>query len=329
MTLLTLKRRTLKSSLIAGVLGLMAMLATVAQPWATAWSGAAPQLGINDYSQNAAPFTLPFHLVDGYPMIDGRVDGVSGRFLFDTATPWGLYLNNHTLPLSSDTFITTGYAGSGQAMTIYTQDRPIETITVADQIRFENLNGVTHTDWSFTEPTFGTNFLGSMGHEFTQHYLFTIDYVRQQIQFYPFEQAETLLADYAAAGRLVAVIPFTSTDEDNRKPMFDLTLGSEIIHGIWDTGNPGDLQLTAEAEESLRAAGQVTLETSDFLYGNLSPATFANLTGLTLDDQPLATVHHLTYTQGDKNILTMGYQFLKHYITVWNDQDQTLALVRL
>ena len=325
----SLPLKPLKPRLLAGVLGILAtLLVIVAQPWTPAWSGAPPQLGINDYSQNEAPFTLPFHLVDGFVMIDGRVNGVSGRFLWDTATPWGVYLNNHAIPLSNDTFIMTGHAGSGQEMAMYTQNRPIETVTLADQIRFENLNGILHTDWSFTETTFGPNFLGSIGHEFTQHYLFTLDYVRQQIQCYSFDQAETLLADYESAGRLVAVIPFTSTDEDSRKPMFDLTLGSETLHGFWDTGNLGDLHLTAEAQENLTTAGLLTLETSDFWYGSPARQTFANITGLSLDSRPLADIQHLSYTLGDDNTLGMGYQFLKHYITVWNYQDQTLALVR-
>ena len=335
LTLKRLKSLTLKPfkpwkpRFLAGVWGVLAtLLVMVAQPWVPAWSGSPPQIGINDYRQNMAPFTLPFHLVDGFPMIDGTVNGVSGRFLFDTATPWGFYLNNHIIPLGQDTFITMGHAGSGQEMEIYTQDRPIDTVTLADQITFENLAGILHTDWSFTEPTFGQNFLGSIGHEFNQHYLFTVDYLRQRIQFYPFEQAEALLADYEAAGRLVAIIPFTSTDEDSRRPMFDLTLGSETLHGFWDTGNLGDLHLTAASQDNLIAAGLLTLENSDFWYGNRDPQAFANITGLSLGSQPLTDVHHLSYTLGDDNTLGMGYQFLKHYITVWNDQDQTLALVR-
>jgi hypothetical protein len=319
-----LKPLALKKKL---TIAIAALLLAIALPLYPAFSGSPPSLGPNDYSQNPAPFTLPFHLVDGYILVDGQVNDTVGRFLFDTATPWGFFLNHAHVPLGKDTFLQMGHAGSGQEMPLYRQDTPIAAIALADQIAFQNLEGMIHTDWSFTAANLGTDFLGSVGHEFHRNYLYTIDYDRQLIQFYPFDQAEALLADYEAAGRLVAQIKSIDT-EDMLKPRFDLTLGTETLHGFWDTGNLGSLELTASAKVALEAAGLLTLEAGEFVYGVRESSTRANIIGLRLGDQPLADLRNLTFTLGDDNELGMGYQFLKHYITLWNYQDQTFALIR-
>lgn len=308
-------------------ISIIAILFVIVVPLNSAFSGAPPGLGRNDYSQTPAPFTLPFHLVDGYILLDGQVNDTVGRFLFDTATPWGVFLNHSYIPLGKDTFLQTAHAGSGQEMPIYRQDAAVETITLADQVAFQNMEGILHTDWSFTVANLGANLLGSVGHEFNRNYLFTIDYNRQLLQFYPFDQAEALLAGYEAAGRVVAQIKSVD-DEDMLLPRFDLSIGSETLHGFWDTGNLGGLTLTAAAKETLKVAGLLSLEDSEFLYGTHEASTRASLTGLMLGDQPLADLHNLTFTLGDGNELGMGYQFLKNYMTVWNYQDQTVVLIR-
>jgi len=37
------------------------------------------------------------------PLINGRVNNIPGKFLFDTGTHFAFFLNNHRLPLSIDT----------------------------------------------------------------------------------------------------------------------------------------------------------------------------------------------------------------------------------
>jgi hypothetical protein len=115
------------------MIAIAAFLLAIALPWGPAFPGSPPNLGVNDYSQHQAPFTLPFHLVDGYIMVDGTVNDVPGRFLFDTATPWAFYLNNASVPLGKDQFLVLGHAASGQEMPIYTQAQPIDSITLGDQ----------------------------------------------------------------------------------------------------------------------------------------------------------------------------------------------------
>ena len=48
---------------------------------------------------------VPFHLVDGFIMVEGAVNGESGFYMLDTGSPFALFLNNHlphARPVSAD-----------------------------------------------------------------------------------------------------------------------------------------------------------------------------------------------------------------------------------
>jgi len=62
-----------------------------------------PGFTFNEFLIETPHFTLPFHLVNGLPLINGRVNNIPGKFLFDTGTHFAFFLNNHRLPLSIDT----------------------------------------------------------------------------------------------------------------------------------------------------------------------------------------------------------------------------------
>jgi len=113
-----------------------------------------PGFVFNEFLIETPHFTLPFHLVDGLPLIDGQVNEIPGKFLFDTGTHFAFFLNNHRLLLSRDTFLARGTTASGQELVLYQQDRPVESITLADQIIFEEVRSLPHTDWSWEHVTF-------------------------------------------------------------------------------------------------------------------------------------------------------------------------------
>ena len=61
---------------------------------------------------------VPFHLVDGFIMVEGAVNGESGFYMLDTGSPFALFLNNHFLTLGPSRQIASGSAGSGQRVVV-------------------------------------------------------------------------------------------------------------------------------------------------------------------------------------------------------------------
>jgi len=92
-----------------------------------------PSFPFNEFLIETPHFTLPFHLIDGLPVIDGQVNEIPGKFLFDTGTHFAFFLNNHRLPLAKDTFLARGPTASGQELVLYRQDGPVESITLASR----------------------------------------------------------------------------------------------------------------------------------------------------------------------------------------------------
>jgi len=66
--------------------------------------------------------TLPFHLKDGFILIDGQVDSTRGVFILDTGMPFRVILNRHFIPLENGVDVKRGTVASGQAMIIQPHD---------------------------------------------------------------------------------------------------------------------------------------------------------------------------------------------------------------
>jgi hypothetical protein len=59
-------------------------------------------------NETKAQTVFPFHLVNGYILVEAKVNNIKGKFVFDTGTPLNFMLNNNLIPLDKDTFLTTG-----------------------------------------------------------------------------------------------------------------------------------------------------------------------------------------------------------------------------
>lgn len=269
-------------------------------------------------------FTLAFSLLNSHIMLDGTVNGKKGRFLFDTGTEFAFFLNNETLPLAKEEFVAKGHAASGQAMVIYRQQAPIAELTIGRQLRFTDLRGQLHTGWGFLQEAYGmSSFFGSIGHAFSRQYQFTIDYDQQTIAFQSLDQPAHLTAN-----EVIARFNFTPTGVDGKIPEVNLQIGNHDITGFFDTGNPGTLELTEATRDFLEKEGLLSIASSDYAYGNEAPRQYANLNGLRAGQVPLADLRNLTFRTGPQNRLGLGYQFLKHYISVWHAKNRTITLLK-
>lgn len=314
---------------IVTTLGFFSVQMSLASDHAEDGPDATPQAYVfNEYLVPQRRFTLPFQLIDGHILIEGAVNGRHGKFMFDTGTEFPFFLNGHLLPLSPDHLVARGRTGSGEALVLHRQDAPVARIEVADQIRFENLRGLLHADWGFLEEAYTPDFLGTIGHGFNRNYLFVIDYDARTIVFHALDQDEAALAKVMDPARVIATLHFRSTGVGGKMPEVDLRIGGEAITGVFDTGNPGTLDLTEAMKNALEARGNLVLVTAGAAPGIDETPMSGSLGGLSHGALGLHDVHDLIVRIGAINRLGLGYQFLRNYVTAWDYRRQTLTLLK-
>ena len=81
-------------------------------------------LTVNGFSQTSktneqAKIIIPFHLFDGFILIDAEINELKGKFLLDTASPFDFFLNHEKIPLDTTNIIGEGAAGSGQKIVVH------------------------------------------------------------------------------------------------------------------------------------------------------------------------------------------------------------------
>ena len=275
--------------------------------------------------------TLPFHLVDGFILVDGSVNGTRGKFMLDTGSGARVFLNNHRIKLDRDQASGSGFAGSGQRHENFSS--VVDSIRIGDRIRWEKQT-VLHSDFAYVESGITSDFLGFLGYGFLKDYEFELDYDRQVVELFALQgdSGETKI-ERVARDEVVAVLELTFPLEPSL-PFAEFKLAGETISAAFDTGNQTSIHVEGEARDRLLKSGAIAVCGNGAWYGQSTPRrrTYETRT-LAAGDTALAPVRniglfpHPPGTPKGAPEIVLGYQFLKSYVTVWNFEKKTLKLV--
>ncbi|OHY93531.1 hypothetical protein BJD16_12115 [Aeromonas sobria] len=246
-------------------------------------------------------------------MINGRVDAVHGRFMFDTGTPFSYLLNNNILPVNKDEFIASGHAGSGQPVVIFKHRNPAH-ISLFYGVIEEMKSDILHADFDFIQKGVACDFIGMIGIEDLKERIFSINYQEQLIRVY--DELPEIGGEYI---KLLV--------NNNPLPELGLTVGGVSITGYFDTGNLGSLLLTVEAEALLSKAGLLTSKTLNGNHGAPGRIVMGRLSEVKFNDSLYTAVDGLTFEYGESNRLALGYSFLKGYESIWDLKNGAIYLL--
>lgn len=278
---------------------------------------------VSQYLTSKKSISLPFHLIDGFILIDGEVNGKKGKFLFDTGNPEGLLLNNNFLDLKKENHLGNGETGSGQQLIIYQSD--ISKVEIINQITWNNLNNVKHADFGFIEEHMTKDFIGFLGYEFIKNFEFVIDYDAQVIDLYQLDDIGNPSQETYYKEDVIQLLKFRTLSE-KQIPVLEFNLADEKITAFFDTGSQGGIHLVSEFKDKLLQNNNLKLFNNSW-YGQQDTSTYV-LDGLTYNDNKLEKTRNLSISNSDKNEIEMGYQFLKNYKTVWNYKTNTIILLK-
>jgi len=284
--------------------------------------GAQAQSAEQAFHLRGEEVTLPFTLAKNIPFIEGEVNGVRGKLMFDTGARHALALNNRRVPLSGGTDAGSGLFGSGQTYAKLLHER-VGPITVGD-MTFESATQVQSQAAAQLE-RITPDFLGWIGYDFFDGYAIKLDYDALQVTFY--KDGPDVAARYLEGETVVGVIPFETRLLPNN-PMTSATLGSTSLELVFDTGQYGMLFAEQAAIDRLMAEGRVKpaaddrIDVSGLVIGDNALTLDINIDVMDRTFPPAAAldVHSPV-------VVSLGYAILSQYKTVWDYSAKRIYLL--
>ncbi|GAA4917070.1 hypothetical protein [Mucilaginibacter defluvii] len=276
---------------------------------------------------------FPITLINGYPFIAGSVNGVSGKFMFDTGFRTSLSLNDNLVNLPGKRTKSTGVTGSGNAFRTSTNDM-IREVRFTNGITYRNLENVSSGNYDFLQKYITPDCLGYLGHDFFDGYLFKLDYLHRKVTFYRNTAERNKDQDFLKGEKLLAVIGFENRKLPNH-PMVKLTISGTPVLGAFDTGQNGLLQLDEPSARALKGRGAVRISGTDSGGDTILTIKDIIIDGKYKSDLKGVEKSSLKDTRvirrelgiTEPNLMNLGYRFLTQFKTIWDYANKKIYLL--
>lgn len=271
---------------------------------------------------------LPIVMVKEFPFIEGEVNGVKGKFMFDTGADAAVIINHHRILLKEGTEIGHAKFGSGQTYAVQL-NKTIESLKFA-QLSFADVHTVESQDATQLEHI-TPDFVGWIGYQFFRGYAIKLDYQKEKVTFY--KDGPAAETHFLHGETVVAVIPFEER-KLARIPVVYVTLGSTIFDGSFDTGQYGSIWADEATRAQLASEGVLTKLTTNTpdddervdLKGIDVGGGAAKLT-LRFDVSSTPSAADRAIGMSPENNITFAYNLLSQYKTVWDYANHKIYLL--
>ena len=276
---------------------------------------------------------FPLVLINGYPFISGSVNGVSGKFMFDTGYRTSMSLNDNLIDLPDKKTKSTGITGSGHGFKTNTNDT-IREVKFTNGIIYRNLENISSGNYDFLQKYITPDCLGYVGHDFFTGYLFKLDYIHRKVTFYKSSAERNKHKDFLRGENVLAVVCFENRKLPNH-PMVKLSIDGISVLGAFDTGQNGLLQLDEPSGKILKGRGSVRISGID--SGGDTILTVKNLIidgkykftlkGVELSSLKGTQVIRRELAINEPNLMNLGYRFLSQFKTIWDYANNKIYLL--
>ena len=127
--------------------------------------------------------TLPLIVVKGYPFLEGSINGKKGKLLFDVADVRAFDLDDHTVTQAGG--IASGHGSFGSGQTFDTMSYPVvDELTLGAGLHFSKMSNIRGSPGLPLEQNITPDFIGWIGVDFWNGYVFKLDYQKPSVAFY-------------------------------------------------------------------------------------------------------------------------------------------------
>ena len=269
---------------------------------------------------------MPITMIEDWPFIDGEINGVKGRWMFDTGNGDDISPHSRKLLEVESNKVGSGFVSSGQTFEVLEYPL-IEEIKVGD-ITFSSIKNLRGNDYSFLEPITST-VIGQIGFNFFKGYDMKIDYLRSEVTFYKQKQIENW-KDIKNYKNYITSLPYFTRRLDNH-PMIKIQhQGIEFLVTFDTGGGKGSVMMEDSHFEKLKNEGDI----EDF-YDEPSP--LYSWHNIKIDEHLTINLYGLYKKTSDpadkpleiteKNTLTLDHSFLSQYITIWDTKNKVIHVL--
>lgn len=276
---------------------------------------------------------FPLTLVNAYPFISVEVNGVKGKFMFDTGLNSSIEINDNAVKLPGKKAVNRGQVGSGQSFMKSINDT-ITEVKFKNGLTYHNLLNITSGNFDFLQNNITPDCIGYIGHKFYEGYLFKLDYLKRKLTFYKNTPERQKSKDFLNGEKVLAVFNFETRRLPNH-PMVRVKIGKFDLLGSFDTGQYGLLQLDDHAATVLKTKCLVVPAGND-AYDD----PIVNVNDMVLDGKLKVSVKGITpYTLeqtapfrkgmqiSEASYICFGYRFLDQYKTVWDYGEKKIYVL--
>jgi hypothetical protein len=272
-------------------------------------------------------------LIDAFPFVSVEVNGVKGKFMFDTGLNSGIDLNDNAINLPGKKAAKKDQVGSGQSFTGNINDT-IAEVKFKNGLTYRNLLHINSANLDFLQNHITPDCLGQFGYDFFKGYLFKLDYLKRKLTFYKITEERKSSKDFLKGEKVLAILNFETRRLPNH-PMVHVRIGNVDLLGSFDTGQYGLLQLDDQAEKVLKKSSLVV---DAGLDGHDDP--IVNVNNIILNGSFKVNVKAITpytfeqtapFRKGmqitEANFICFGYRFLAQYKTVWDYDEKKIYVL--
>lgn len=270
---------------------------------------------------------IPLVIIHDWPFIDGEINGVKGRWMFDTGNNGDFSLHTKKVIGVKSKTVGSGFVASGQKFEILEYPL-IDNIKVGDH-SFTSLKKVKGNNYDFLEQI-TSEVIGQVGFKFFDGYDVKMDYLRSELTFYKQKEGIENWKDIKNHKNYITSLPYFTRRLDN-VPMIKIQYkGIEFLLAFDTGGGKGDFTIEDLNFEKLKNGGDVEnfYEEPGTLYNwyniKIDDHLTVNLYGL---DREFNSPAHKPLQITEKNTLSLDHSFLSQYITIWDTKNKVIHVL--
>lgn len=276
---------------------------------------------------------FPITLINAFPFISGEVNGVKGKFMFDTGNQNALDINDNLVQLAQKKEKGSGQVGSGQKFKANVNDT-IAEVKLADGSVYKNLVNIKSGNYDFLQNAITPDCIGYIGHNFFKGYLVKLDYLRRKIILYKNTDQRKSSKDFLEGEKVLAIINFEIRRLPNH-PLVRVKIGGIEMIAAFDTGQYGTFQLEDKVEKLLTAKSLIipsgkdaendkTYTINDMILDGKFKVSLKGVYSETREDnEHVREALQIT----EDNIIDIGYRFLDQYKTIWDYEAKKIYIL--
>jgi hypothetical protein len=276
---------------------------------------------------------FPLTLVDAFPFVSVEVNGVKGKFMFDTGLQAAIDINDNAVNLPGKKPLKKGQVGSGQSFMQNVNDT-ITEVKFTNGLTFHNLLNIESANYNFLQNHITPDCIGYIGYDFFKGYTFKLDYLRRKLTFYKNTEQRKSSKDFLKGEKVLGIINFETRKLPNH-PLVRVKIGNVDLMGSFDTGQYGLLQLEERAGKNLKdkllvySAGidsrdEALVSVNDVIIGG---SFKTNLKGI----YPFSFEQTAPFRKGiqitEASYICFGYRLFEQYKTVWDYEDKKIYVL--